>query len=104
MTGLSDTTVSPSSSMTRRSTPWVDGCCGPMLMVRVLNSGAVVAIRALRLGAGARSGSDRLVALDRTAVDLLLQFHDPVDQGLRARRAARNVHVHRHDRVDSLND
>src|SRR5947207_5430959 len=24
-------TVSPSSSRTSRSTPWVDGCCGPML-------------------------------------------------------------------------
>src|SRR5690349_17633225 len=24
-------TVSPSSSSSRRSTPWVDGCCGPML-------------------------------------------------------------------------
>ena len=26
------TTVSPSSVRTRRSTPCVDGCCGPMLM------------------------------------------------------------------------
>src|ERR1043166_4494382 len=26
------TTVSPSSSSTSRSTPWVAGCCGPMLM------------------------------------------------------------------------
>ena len=24
-------TVSPSSSRIRRSTPWVEGCCGPML-------------------------------------------------------------------------
>ena len=24
-------TVSPSSSRISRSTPWVDGCCGPML-------------------------------------------------------------------------
>ena len=25
-------TVSPSSVRISRSTPWVDGCCGPMLM------------------------------------------------------------------------
>src|SRR5579883_385843 len=31
MSGTHFTTVSPSSSISRRSTPWVDGCCGPML-------------------------------------------------------------------------
>src|SRR5690606_37731658 len=30
-TARSWVTVSPSSSSTSRSTPWVDGCCGPML-------------------------------------------------------------------------
>src|SRR5919107_1902143 len=30
--GMHRTTVSPSSSSTRRSTPCVAGCCGPMLM------------------------------------------------------------------------
>src|SRR5215472_4512490 len=33
--GEADTTVSPSSSSTSRSTPWVLGCCGPMLTVMV---------------------------------------------------------------------
>ena len=28
-------TVSPSHSTIRRSTPWVEGCWGPMLMTRV---------------------------------------------------------------------
>src|SRR5687768_2822374 len=32
MCGMHRTTVSPSSSSTRRSTPCVAGCCGPMLM------------------------------------------------------------------------
>src|SRR5262245_48043924 len=32
MCGMQRTTVSPSSSSTRRSTPWVAGCCGPRLM------------------------------------------------------------------------
>src|SRR5262245_11073490 len=35
MIGLALTTVSPSSSSTTRSTPWVEGCCGPMLRVMV---------------------------------------------------------------------
>src|SRR5881397_45272 len=35
MIGRALTTVSPSSSSTTRSTPCVDGCCGPMLSVMV---------------------------------------------------------------------
>src|SRR5262245_43104143 len=35
MIGLAFTTVSPSSSSTTRSTPCVEGCCGPMLRVMV---------------------------------------------------------------------
>ena len=35
MIGLQVTTVSPSSSSSSRSTPWVEGCCGPMLMIIV---------------------------------------------------------------------
>ena len=38
MTGLVRRTVSPSSSIMSRSTPWVDGCCGPMLMIMVSSS------------------------------------------------------------------
>src|ERR1044072_2458810 len=29
---MQETTSSPRSSTTSRSTPWVEGCCGPMLM------------------------------------------------------------------------
>ena len=35
MLGRTDTTVSPSSSITRRMTPWVLGCWGPTLMTIV---------------------------------------------------------------------
>src|SRR5258705_13524832 len=35
MMGLAPTMVSPSSSSATRSTPWVEGCCGPMLSVIV---------------------------------------------------------------------
>ncbi len=45
---------------------------------------------------GARSSVDAL------ALDLLLQEHDPVHQAFRPRRAARDVDVHRDDRVDPL--
>src|SRR5437868_2427285 len=33
-------TSSESSSIINRSTPWVDGCCGPMLMIIVSSSGS----------------------------------------------------------------
>src|SRR6476646_4989794 len=35
MIGRALTTVSPSSSSATRSTPWVEGCCGPMFKVMV---------------------------------------------------------------------
>src|SRR5688500_4738493 len=35
MVGMADRTISPSSSSTRRSTPCVLGCCGPILTVIV---------------------------------------------------------------------
>src|SRR4029077_11656920 len=35
MIGFALSTVSPSSSSTTRSTPCVEGCCGPMLRVMV---------------------------------------------------------------------
>ena len=38
MIGFVLSTVSPSSSIISRSTPWVDGCWGPMLMIIVSSS------------------------------------------------------------------
>src|SRR3954470_20091404 len=38
MIGFVRRTVSPWSSSMRRSTPWVLGCCGPMLMIMVSSS------------------------------------------------------------------
>src|SRR5271155_2659846 len=37
MSGTTFNTVSPSISTTRRKTPWVDGCCGPMLTTMVVS-------------------------------------------------------------------
>src|SRR6478609_8762604 len=42
MVGDTETTVSPSSSSTSRSTPWVLGCCGPMLTVIVSVRGSAI--------------------------------------------------------------
>src|SRR5881397_1629988 len=98
MSYLARTTVSPSSSITRRSTPCVEGCCGPMLMVMVLNSGEVAV--AIESGAGAaRFGryrrwlavGQRVRLLEALPVDLLLEFHDSVDEGLGTGRTARHV-------------
>src|SRR5207244_2814218 len=44
MTGLLRRTVSPSSSIMSRSTPWVDGCWGPMLMI-IVSSGLTSMLR-----------------------------------------------------------
>src|SRR5215218_11222198 len=40
MIGLTSRTSSPSSVQNRRSTPWVAGCCGPMLTVKSSVSGS----------------------------------------------------------------
>src|ERR671913_2460750 len=45
--GAADTIVSPSSSSTRRSTPCVLGCCGPMLTVIVSVRISAIAVQVL---------------------------------------------------------
>src|SRR5688572_20075253 len=45
MIGLVRSTVSPSSSSMRRSTPWVLGCWGPMLMIIVSSGDGPSALR-----------------------------------------------------------
>ena len=44
MIGFDRSTVSPCSSIAIRSTPWVDGCCGPMLMSIGPSSGAAATL------------------------------------------------------------
>src|SRR5215213_2437713 len=39
MSGVAFTTISPSSTNSRRSTPCVDGCCGPIEIVICVSSG-----------------------------------------------------------------
>src|SRR5580704_11122883 len=40
--GSTRSTTSPSSSSTRRSTPWAAGCCGPKLMVKLRIAASVI--------------------------------------------------------------
>src|SRR5215212_7123894 len=90
MMGLHFTTTSPSSSSSRRRTPWVLGCCGPMLMCSVLLiRGVSIAIglaSQLVAAAGAedvtrdrevhRLAADRVVSPQRMAVPAV-RHHDP---------------------------
>src|SRR5207244_13643577 len=39
MSGVHFTTISPSSTSSRRNTPWVEGCCGPIEIVICVSSG-----------------------------------------------------------------
>src|SRR5262245_39947218 len=43
-----------------------------------------------------------LVGEPRVVLNLLLEFHDGVENSFRSWRAAGNVHVHRYDLVDAL--
>src|SRR6266571_157387 len=55
MVGMHDLIVSPSSSSTRRSTPCVLGCCGPMLTVIVsVRSSGIVADPLTKIATKAR--------------------------------------------------
>src|SRR3954468_17053034 len=90
MIGLHLTTTSPSSSSSTRSTPWVLGCCGPMLMWSVLlmrGASSVIGLASkLVAAAGAvrltghreihRLAADRVVAPQRMAVPPV-RHHDP---------------------------
>ena len=83
MVGITERTVSPSSSSTRRSTPCVLGCCGPMLTVRT-------SVRR----SGIRLPFDELAdRVQQRAVDFLRprgrrRRHVDVDVGRRAHGAA----------------
>src|SRR5215213_9731123 len=87
MTGLQATTISPSSSSSRRSTPWVDGCWGPMLMWSVCFGGVIPNTEPLGPINFSRHRevhgltADRLVATKRVARPVVGQ-HDPSQVGV----------------------
>src|SRR5581483_12290706 len=70
ITGLARRTVSPSSSSITRRTPWVDGCCGPRLMIIVSSdsghdSGPTTRSRGVIVTGASSSGRLRFLELDR---------------------------------------
>src|SRR5438067_7517210 len=107
ITGLHPRTVSPSSSSTSRSTPWVEGCCGPMLMIivsslrgtrvviwsrTVVGPGGRVLMRTPRRGGASR----RQPLVDRRHADVgLVRRADAAERVVLAERMA--LPVLRHD-------
>ena len=75
--GLVRSTVSPSSSSMRRSTPWVLGCCGPMLMIIVWSSDGALPHEVLGLGLRQPEGraqlAEQLLGAGRGAIGHLLR-------------------------------
>src|SRR5215510_9516090 len=65
MIGFAFTTVSPSSSSTTRSTPCVDGCCGPMFRVMVSVRTVFHLLRLELLQLGRRLDARRRVVRER---------------------------------------
>src|SRR5262245_6807906 len=61
MCGSTRSTISPSSSSTRRSTPCAAGCCGPKLMVKLRTFSAISDLP-FRLPVGRCEGHENLRA------------------------------------------
>src|SRR5882724_11274607 len=82
MCGSQRSTISPSISTTRRSTPWAAGCCGPKFIVRVLISTSDMSALGRLLIARQRV----LCAFPRTqeikSAELLGELHRLVDDAL----------------------
>src|SRR6187401_3643350 len=89
--GEAERIVSPSSSSTSRSTPWVLGCCGPMLTV-------IVSVRSsgIALKKGLRAKGSRLRVDGKLAFDLVAhRVNERAVHFLNARgEGVRHIHVH----------
>src|SRR5437867_6483490 len=83
MIGLALTTVAPSGSSATRSTPWVEGCWGPMLSVMVSVRTVLHLLRRQLLERGVRRAAPRGVVGER---DLLV-----AERGVLAERPANPV-------------
>src|SRR5215203_226121 len=87
MVGTAETTTSPSISRTSRNTPWVEGCCGPMLTVivsRRIGMACSSGSRAQGSGIGSGNLCGLPLAFSRQPLALypfLNQLADGVNQG-----------------------
>src|SRR4051794_5188902 len=77
MTGRHLTTTSPSRVSSRRRTPWVDGCCGPILTVRSsrLSVASIMRVHLASHGEIHRLAAERLGAPQRMTFPVVGQ-HD----------------------------
>src|SRR5258708_11381909 len=108
-------TFSPWSFSTRRSTPCVEGCWGPMLRMSSsvsspsslsMTGGGPAAASIDRGSAGAgEAGPGRtevLSSFSSALEDLFAEPEHALGEGLGPRRASRHVDVHRDDGIDAL--
>src|ERR1051325_1974111 len=89
MTGRHLTATSPSRTSSRRSTPCVDGCCGPMLMVRSSRS-SVSAINPSRYREIDGLAAQGLSSSQGVALPIVGQ-HDPLQIGMARELDAKQV-------------
>src|SRR5438105_12379843 len=113
MIGRHSTTTSPSMASSRRSTPWVEGCCGPMLRRSSSGlegassaapiswplvpgcavesvSGLITAVHVARYGEVDRLRAERLAAPERKALPVIRQ-HDAAQEGVAIEADAEEV-------------
>src|SRR5262245_48136574 len=82
MCGSQRSTISPSISTTRRSTPWAAGCCGPKFIVSVLISTSDMTLTLCLLVARQHLVRAFPWAEEVEATEFLLQLHRFVDDAL----------------------
>src|SRR5574337_1527660 len=85
MCGAHRTMISPSSSRTRRSTPWVLGCWGPILMVMVRRS-----VTGRPLFPPFRRGLHRVVLPERESLPRF-RHEDPPEIGMALKANAEHI-------------
>src|SRR5258706_1630962 len=103
MTGMHSTTFSPESFRTRRSTPWVEGCCGPMLRMSSSVSSPSSSMTGSSICVSSRVGRVSASVLRSGASDdLFAKSQDSFGERLGTRRAPWHVHIDRDHGVDAL--
>src|SRR6267143_3204571 len=102
---MHSTTFSPDSRNTRRNTPCVEGCCGPMFKINSSVSRPSSSMTGRSTPAPSRicRNSVSVVLSVLSALrDLFAQTQDTFEQSLGSWRTARHIHVDGDDRVHAL--
>src|SRR3977135_1297634 len=105
MTGMHSTTFSPDNRNTRRKTPCVEGCCGPMFRINSSVSRPSSSMTGSSTPAPSRicrNSVSVVLSVLPALRDLLAQPQDAFEQGFGTRWTAGHIHVDGDDRVDTL--